>query len=70
MSYVDNETIEAKYLRLEKTVGGYSADTVNWFETYLVIKGVASCRCLELIESELLYFIEIEVEAFVLKNPP
>ncbi|PCI87981.1 MAG: hypothetical protein COB24_04400 [Hyphomicrobiales bacterium] len=64
----NQETLEQKYLRLENSTDGFSSDTSECFEIYLLIKDKAKGRCLALIEQELMSLIEKEVEAYVFNS--
>lgn len=68
INHFDHETLEQKYLRLESTIDGFSSDTSECFEIYLLIKDKAKGRCLALVEQELMSLIEKEVEAYVFNS--
>lgn len=68
MRLLQTETLKRKYLRLKKTIGGYSDKTVNLYKLYLNIIEVDDIQILEVVEYALYSSIEREVEAFVFKN--
>lgn len=68
MHFLQTETLKVKYLRLKKTIGGYSDHTENLYKLYLTIIEVDDIQIREAVEYALYSSIEREVEAFVFKK--